>query len=239
MLIKRDIELIEPYPAIYLRSLNSIVIADLHLGYEGIMAEQGVFLPKIQFKKEIEALEDIIDRKNAERIIILGDIKHEFSETSYHEFKEVRELFIFLKDRFEEIDLIKGNHDNYIFYVTKKYDINLHDELELGDYFLIHGHRYPSKRIEKFLILAHEHPAIAIYDEVGVKEKLKCFLAGENILVLPAFSYLAPGSEVNVIPKNEFLSPILKNIEIDKLEVFAISKEIGCLNFGKLKNLRI
>jgi len=239
MLIKKDIEIIEPHPAIYISSINSILIADLHLGYEGIMAEQGVFLPKIQFKKEMEALEDIISKKDAERIILLGDVKHEFSETSYHEFKEVKDLFIFLKERFKEVDLIKGNHDNYIFYVTSKYGVNLHDELEIGDYFLIHGHKYPSKRIERFLILGHEHPAIAIYDEIGVKEKIKCFLVGENILVMPAFSYLASGSEVNIIPRGELLSPILRDIKIDNLDVLAISEEIGCLSFGKLKNLRI
>ena len=68
---------------------------------------------------------------------------------------------------------------------------------------------------QKNIILAHEHPAIGLYTEIGVKEKLKCFLYGKandkNIVVIPAFSYFAQGSDVNLIPKNELLSPMLKN----------------------------
>lgn len=49
-----DIEVIEPYPAIYIKSLDAIVISDLHLGYEGVMAEyHGLFIPRTQFRKEL------------------------------------------------------------------------------------------------------------------------------------------------------------------------------------------
>ncbi|MEM3572070.1 MAG: phosphoesterase, partial [Candidatus Bathyarchaeia archaeon] len=89
MKILENIELIDCFPAIYIESIDSMVIADLHLGYEGIMAEQGFFIPKVQFKKEMDMLSKIINKKKANRIIINGDIKHEFSETSYHEFIEV------------------------------------------------------------------------------------------------------------------------------------------------------
>ena len=233
-----DIEIIQCYPAIYIKSLDAIVIADLHLGYEGIMAEHGIYIPKIQFKREKETIERIIEIKNADRIIINGDVKHEFSETSYHEFKEVGEMFSFLKKNFKAIDVVKGNHDNFIIRITKKFEIPLHEELEIGEYLFIHGHQLPTKTEDKFIITAHEHPAIAIFDEAGVKEKFKCFLIGKKMLVLPAFSYLAQGSEVNIIPKSELLSPVLRKENVDEFDVIGIT-EIGCLNFGKLKNLRI
>jgi hypothetical protein len=114
------IEIIEPYPAIYIPEIDAIAIADLHLGYEGIMAEQGMLIPKVQFKKEIGMLRKIIEKKQAERIIINGDVKHEFSETSYHEFKEVSDLLEFLEKNFEEVIVIKGNHDNFIARVAKR-----------------------------------------------------------------------------------------------------------------------
>ncbi len=84
------IEIIEPYPAIYITSLDTIVISDLHLGYEGVMAEyHGLFIPRTQFKKELNALEKMNEIKKASTIVLTGDIKHEFSETTYIEFKEV------------------------------------------------------------------------------------------------------------------------------------------------------
>ncbi len=237
------IEIIEPYPAVYISEINAIAIADLHLGYEGIMAEQGMFMPKVQFKKEMQMLRKIIEKRQAKRIIINGDVKHEFSETSYHEFREVSDLLKFLEERFEEVVIIKGNHDNFIARVTKRFEVKLCDELELGNFYFFHGHRIPRQfgRIKGgYVVMAHEHPAIALFDEIGAKEKIDCFLLGEDgkITVLPAFSPLAYGSEVNLIPSSELLSPLLKFANVEKMRVIGISEETGCLDFGELGKLR-
>lgn len=246
MKLCKEIEIIEPYPAIYIEPVDAIVIADLHLGYEGIMAEQGTLIPKVQFKKEMEALKAIIENCNARKIIINGDVKHEFSETSYHEFKEVKDLFIFLKSEFERVILVKGNHDNFIYYITSKYGVELHDSLCLNEFLFVHGHGV-NKEIEElkkgFLIIGHEHPAIVLFDEIGAKEKVDCFLFGgiknKKILVMPAFSYLAEGSEVNTMPREEMLSPVLREkVDVDRLYVIGISEETGCLEFGELGKLK-
>ena len=128
MKIFNKIETIEPFPAIKINSLDLIAIADLHLGYETAAAEQGIFIPKIQYKKTIQNINKILSEKKAKRILINGDIKHEFTETKYHEYKEVDNLLKYLQKRFEEIIIIKGNHDTFISRITKKYDnIKLQD----------------------------------------------------------------------------------------------------------------
>jgi putative SbcD/Mre11-related phosphoesterase len=241
-----EIEILEPWPAIYVRKIDAIVIADLHLGYEGIMAEQGIFIPKVQFEREMEILKKIVERQKAGLVIICGDIKHEFSETSYHEFIEVTELFKFLRENFREVIAIKGNHDNYLIRVTRRHDVKLFDEFEVGDFFFLHGHTMP-RDLEavkaRYVIMAHEHPAIMLYDEVGGKEKLDCFLYGDfddkRLVVLPAFSTLAEGSQINVIPREELLSPILRDlVDVDELKVVGLAPEVGCLEFPRLKKLR-
>ncbi|MCD6571718.1 MAG: metallophosphoesterase, partial [Thermoplasmata archaeon] len=173
MKITDAVEIIDSYPAAYIKPLDAIVIADLHLGYETIAAENGVFLPKIQYSKTIEKMRKIISKIDAKNIIINGDIKHEFSETSYHEYKEVKNFFDFLNNLgFEKIIVLKGNHDNFIINITRKYDnIELHNELAINDFLFLHGHK--DKNIieikQKNIILAHEHPAIGLYTEIGVK----------------------------------------------------------------------
>ena len=241
MEIFKGIEVLCPYPALYLKDIETVVIADLHLGYEGIMAEQGIFMPKMQFRKEVEMLEGIAGMCAAERVIVNGDVKHEFSETSYHEFREVGELLEILRRRFREVHVVKGNHDTFIIYITRKHGVALHEELTLGKFHFFHGHRMPRREAE-FLILAHEHPAIALYDEIGVREKVRCFLYGEankrRVVVMPAFSPLAYGSEVNLMPRSELLSPFLRSIDVDRLNVIAVSEEVGCLPFAQLGELR-
>lgn len=247
MKLWNKVEIIDPYPAVYLPELDALAVADLHLGYEGIMAEQGILIPKVQFEKEIEIFKEILDKKKAGRIVICGDVKHEFSETSYHEFVEVNELFKFLKNNFKEILVVRGNHDNYLIRVTRRYDIVLNDFLGLGQFFFMHGHILP-QNLEKiksdYIIMGHEHPAVVLYDEVGSKEKLDCFLCGQlnkkGLLVLPAFSTLAEGSQVNAIPREELLSPILREqVDVDRLKVVAIFPDVGLLEFPELRKIRV
>ncbi|RLF39078.1 MAG: hypothetical protein DRN12_07460, partial [Thermoplasmata archaeon] len=88
----------------------------------------------------------------------------------------------------------------------------------------------------------HEHPSIALYTDIGVKEKIKCFLYGvfgdKQVIVLPAFSYLAPGSDINLIPREELLSPILRTIDIDEMQVIGIIEEDRLLKFPNIGELR-
>ncbi len=227
------------YESLYIKDIDTIVISDLHLGFEAIMASKGIFLPRIQYKKVLEKLHKIVESIDAGRIIIDGDIKHEFSETSYHEFKEVSDLLKFLKKNFNEIILIKGNHDNYIERVTKRFEIKTFKEYIIDKYYFVHGHKIPEKKSEDFVIvMGHEHPAIVLKDEIGIKTKYKCFLIGSNLIVIPSFSYYSYGTNINTIPKDELLSPILKKYDLENLDVY-VTEEDMVLNFGKLKNLII
>jgi hypothetical protein len=247
MELLKDLEVVGNYPVAYFKSIDCLVFADLHLGYEGIAAEQGIFLPKVQFKEIVEIMQDVLKIKKCKNVLINGDIKHEFSETSYHEFREVRDFFNILKEKFKRVILIKGNHDNYIYYVTKKVGVELYDSLKIKNYFFFHGHQPVSLRETKaeILIVAHEHPVIALVDELGTKEVVKCFLWGKTklnnlVIVLPALSTLSYGTEMNSVLKEELLSPFLKTwVELDELNAVGIDKEVGVMEFGKIKKLRL
>jgi hypothetical protein len=246
--ISGEIEVVEPYPAVYIPSLDSVVVAELHLGYEEAMIGQGLFLPRVQLKKEIRMLEAILEKKRAGGILVNGDFKHEFSRGGYREYREIGEMLDFLQRNFQEVKLVRGNHDNFLLSSARRRGVELQDSYIVGDYYFLHGHKIPmdfeSVNAEN-IVLAHEHPAVVMYDEVGVKEKLPCFLHGEmmdgrKILVLPAFSPLSQGSEVNAIPPGELLSPLLKSyVDVDDLEVVGISSDIGALRFSHLGSLRI
>lgn len=240
-------ELIEPFPAIYLPEIDTVAVSDLHLGYEGVMAEEvGQMIPKNQFRKERQMLEEIARRVSARRIVLNGDLKHEFSSTSYHESRELSEMLGYLQREYEEVIVVRGNHDNYIARVTSRFRVKLVDEFLLGKYYFLHGHEVPEDFSGKgeVVIIGHEHPAVVLFDEVGVREKIHCLLYGKmldgrSIIVLPPFSIFSQGSEVNVIPREELLSPILREyVDVDELEVIAVSPGAGCFKLPKLGVLR-
>src|SRR5207249_3935212 len=83
------------------------------LAFEGALAEQGVSIPRFQRRVVLERLGKMLDRGKAEKVIIAGDFKHEFSKNLVDEWVEVKQVLRFLKDRVTPI-LVRGNHDNYL-----------------------------------------------------------------------------------------------------------------------------
>jgi uncharacterized protein len=247
MKIFEDVEIVNGFRAICIKELDLIAISDLQLGEELYLAEEkGIFVPQIQLKEIKKELSAIFKKVKARRILIDGDVKHEFGEASRQEWREVIELVEFLRKKTKEIIVVRGNHDNYLLNIASKINITIYDPFyqEKG-YLFTHGHKkisYPKNF--HTLIIGHEEPAI-ILKEGFDRIKLHALLYGKmkngkRIICLPAFSYISSGTEVNVVDKEDLLSPILKeDVNIDELEVIGIDKEVGVLKFGKLKNIRI
>ena len=234
-------KIIEPYPALWLEETKTVVIADLHLGLETLLASKGVYFPKFQLEEMKDDLKEIFDKYPAKQLIINGDTKHDFAKSSYKEKKEVKKLLNFLSLQVDKIKLIKGNHDNYLIYSSKEFkNASLEEKVCFDDVCFIHGDEEELDMKEKYVIAGHEHPALVLTDELGVEEKVRCFLYGiyqdKKIIVMPAFSKLAEGSQVNEIPKHELLSPWLQKEGVDNLKAVGVSEEAGLLEFPKIKN---
>jgi putative SbcD/Mre11-related phosphoesterase len=246
MKIFEGIEIINSFKAVYIKELDLIVISDLQLGEELYLAEKGIFVPQIQLKEIKKELNAVFKKVKAKRILINGDLKHEFGEASRQEWREVIDFVEFLRKKVKEIIVVRGNHDNYLLNIASKINLQVFDPfyLEKG-YLFTHGHKkisYPKDF--HTLIIGHEEPAIILKDGFD-RIKLPALLYGKmkngkRIICLPAFSYLSSGTEVNVVDKEDLLSPILKeDVEIDELEVIGIDKEVGALKFGKIKDIKI
>src|SRR5436189_224748 len=67
--------------ALLLREERVLVISDLHLGFEGALAEQGVSIPRFQRRVILERLGKMLDRNKAEQVVIAGDLKHDLGAT--------------------------------------------------------------------------------------------------------------------------------------------------------------
>lgn len=210
------------YFMLYFEDYDTAVLADFHLGYEDVMAQKGVFLPKLQYPYILELLSKIFEKYAPKRVIIDGDLKHEFSRNMPQEWDEIESIVDFFKDRAELI-VIRGNHDNFLKGILRKRGIEMHDTYVLGKYLFAHGHKNLEIPNDKVLIMAHEHPSITLRDEVYATIKLPCFLYSRKIIVLPAVSLYAAGTDVS---KNEFISPILKRTRLN-FKIFGIDEKEG------------
>lgn len=241
MWITNDIKILKE-GGIFIKSLNAIVISDVHLGYELYLAEKGVFIPQTQLKK-LKTKFKKLSKNNSEKLIINGDLKHEFGEASKQEWREVFEFINEAKKYFKRIILVRGNHDNYLLTIISKLDLKLYDPYYMENgYLFVHGHKIIEiDESVHTIIIGHEEPTIILkkgFDKIKVKCVLKGKYKDKTLIVLPAFSTLSSGTEVNMLEKIDFLSPYLKNVDIEDFEVYGIDESVGVLFFGKLKNLK-
>lgn len=222
---------ISRHHALFLDDENLLVIADLHLGYEGALLEQGVSIPRFQKKVMMERLTRLLEKYEPSRILIDGDFKHEFSKNLVQEWEEVNEVLDFISDK-ADVELIRGNHDNFLRTILSKKGLDLSMTSSLGGYTFAHGHNKISWKGS--LVMGHEHPSLGLRDKIGATAKLPCFLVTRNVIVLPAFSPLALGTDVTTL---DFISPPLEGISADESHVYAIEEKTGLLDFGKLEDI--
>lgn len=212
---------------------DTAVIADLHLGLENVMLEKGVAVPRMQIIEIVNAVKRIIEKYSIRRIVVAGDLKHEFSRNLPYEWEDVEQFLKSLED--VELEVVRGNHDNYLSAILAKHGIELKEEIEVEGWTIVHGHKECNK---PKIVMGHEHPAVKIRFR-GSVYSYHCYLRvrkqnEQEIIVLPAFSPLVSGSDI--LSAEKFLSPILSNVGDDEIEIYAVEDEIVYL--GRLSDLK-
>lgn len=222
--------------SLWIEKEKTLVISDLHIGYEESLCKQGILIPRMQLEDIKKELTEILDKFDPKTIIINGDLKHEFGEISKQEWFDTFKILDLLLER-SKVILIKGNHDTILEPIAKKKGLEIQDYFSTGKSCILHGHmKINNLEIQNCdtLIIGHDHPAISLKE--GIKsETYKCFLLGKykekNLIVLPSFFSLVEGTDIK---KERTLSPYL-NQELNNFKVYIIGdKEYF---FGKVKDI--
>ncbi|MFH1126206.1 MAG: phosphoesterase, partial [Candidatus Altiarchaeota archaeon] len=83
---------------LYLEEEKTLVFADTHLGFEEFLNRQGILVPRFQYKDIVGHLKEVLSQCKPERIVIDGDLKHEFGRISEQEWTEVIRFLNLLED---------------------------------------------------------------------------------------------------------------------------------------------
>jgi len=230
-----------------------LVLGDFHIGYDKSIEKD--FFPETQFKEIIKSLEGIFDLLTKDnviikKIIILGDLKHEFGKISNVEWGEGLKLLDYLEGKVDnncegkKIILIRGNHDNILDPITRKRNIKIRDYYKIKTICFMHGDKLFESSLEgvNILILGHLHPAITLKEKYK-QEKYKCFLKGmwkkKLVYIIPSFNPVNFGFDLGEgLDKNNFKF-IIEDKNLKEFEVIIYNpKEDKEYSFGKIKGLR-
>jgi uncharacterized protein len=166
--------------ALYVPTLKTLLIADLHLEQGAAMARRGVHLPPYDTVETLEALEQVIAECAPEKLYLLGD---SFHDAAGHLLIDEREATRLTRITQEVPTIwISGNHDP-----DPKTGLGGEhvDEIRLLDGITL---RHEPRRNLKnaFEISGHLHPGCAI-EQRGIHVRGKCFASDGQRLILPAF----------------------------------------------------
>ncbi len=218
---------------LYWKAEKTLIVGDLHLGYEDVLFRRGASFPRRQLDETLEIFKKVFEKTGkVERVILLGDVKHYFAGVLREEFEDFFNVLELIKKNLRKegkVIITKGNHDNILKPISTNYK-----EVELLDYFVLknvlffHGDKFGFEKVKKELgkkkikrvVVGHFHPALILSDNVK-REKYKCFLLGEvfekDFIFVPSFFPLVEGSDIN--------SEVKWNFDLKKKKIFVLSPD--------------
>jgi len=255
--------IIEEPALIVINTEISLVVADIHLGIEWDLYRSGINLPS-QMKGRLDRLLDHIQANSPDRVILLGDVKHNVPKVSWQEKDEIP-CFLETLAEYTHVDIFPGNHDGGIeLLFNRQKDIRVHSArgavIDGVGYF--HGHTWPAPEIlaASYVITAHNHPTVRFTDAFGYSivepawirtkfnvEVLKARFgnldfenpvqwADPELFVMPAFNELCGGVPFNESTQEELLGPAFSSggIKLETSEVYLLDGT----RLGLLRNIR-
>jgi uncharacterized protein len=165
--------LLFPYAAALIKSerTKTLLIADLHIGWEVALQEKGIHIPS-QTDKILIKLKNIISEFKPDRLVILGDVKFTFARAEFAEWQDVPDFFSYLLRFIDDISVVRGNHDGNIErLMPEKVKLLPASGAIVDGVGIFHGHKWPSSNLLKCktLVMGHLHPSVVFRDSAGFK----------------------------------------------------------------------
>lgn len=245
--------IVDGWPALLVeKPVKTLLISDIHFGFEAELAEKGIHIPSQTWKLR-DLLLKLIRETSAERVIVLGDLKHQVPLSSWIEWREMPKVLRDLKEMGVEILLVPGNHDGGIEAMlgdTVSYHPSRGMLLDAEQrIFIFHGHTWPSGEAvdSDVIVMGHLHPMVSLRTDVGVALRKRVWLLlngdrkllGERLgvkskrrsrlrlVVMPAFNPMLTGISVNTITPRDRLWPLMRSgaFKLEEAEAITLTGE--------------
>lgn len=182
-----------PERALLWERTGTLVVADAHLGKAASFRAAAIPLPGGTTTEALSRLTAALERTGARRLLLLGDFFHARSGRAARTLAAIagwRERHATL-----EIVLVRGNHDKGAGDPPGEWRFDCHDEPFIEPPFAFRHHPEPEK--SQYVLAGHIHPAVSLAGLARQREKLPCFLFGDQVGLLPAFGGFTGGASVH------------------------------------------
>jgi len=233
-------KIIPKYPALMIEGTEkSLVITDLHLGFESNLSLNNIFLGKNKTVAEItKEIEKIIKKTKPDSLVLLGDIKSGIKSITKTEWETVPIFFESITKLIDTI-LVPGNHDaNIEKLIPNGITLASSKGIIIDDILLTPGHTIPSENFSQVntIVMGHVHPVIFQKESlingervwVSIKcKKQKMFhsKSGElEVIILPSFNRYFYATQKKFYKKS--ISPIIEKMDVIQAKIVTLDGTI-------------
>ena len=233
-------KIIPGYPALVIEGdKKSLVITDLHLGFESNLSLNNIFLGKNKTVAEItKEIEKIIKKTKPDSLVLLGDIKSGIKSITKTEWETVP-IFFESITKLIDIILVPGNHDaNIEKLIPNGITLASSKGIIIDDILLTHGHTMPSENFSQVnaIVMGHVHPVFFQKESlingervwVSIKcKKQKIFhsKSGElEVIILPSFNRYFYATQKKFYKKS--ISPIIEKMDVIQAKIVTLDGTI-------------
>jgi len=233
-------KIIQGYPALMIEGdKKSLVITDLHLGFENTLSLNNVFLGKNKTVTEItKEIELIIDKTKPDSLILLGDVKSGINSITKVEWETVPAFFENIT-KLIDIILVPGNHDaNIEKLIPNEITLAGSKGIIIDDILLTHGHTMPSENFSQIntIVMGHIHPVFFEKESlingervwvsiISDKQKIFHSKSGElELIILPSFNRYFYATQKKFYKKS--ISPIIEKMNVMQAKILRLDGTI-------------
>jgi hypothetical protein len=232
---------------------RTLVASDIHLGIEYDLWLGGASIPS-QTDKLLLDLKSQVAEIQPDRLLLLGDVKHNVPRTSWQEKTEVPKFLKSLAD-LARVEIVMGNHDPGLANLAPEgTSIRPPTGFVLDGVGYFHGHRWPDRKLLscELLVCGHLHPGMRLMDPLGHATSERAWARGflsqdaleeqyfpgelpkafPEMVVVPAFNWLCGILPLNALdnePKDR--GPLLRMIDFKRTRGYLLDgTDLGCLD---------
>jgi putative SbcD/Mre11-related phosphoesterase len=227
--------------AVFFPDIGVCACADVHIGIEDSMINEGFSLPLNEESELLERFRAIIKKFEPKTLVLNGDILHEFGRLCRNTKKSFDHIMMELLASVDEVIIVTGSHDKMMDAALQSLDMKSETCYFKGGVLFAHGDIIVPRAKESdvaLIVVGHDHPML----DIELKKE-PCYLYGEkvwhgkDILVLPAFNPLCSGTTINGMASWDFMSPFIRDSDIGQYRpVITAGDEV--LEFPPLKDFR-
>jgi DNA ligase-associated metallophosphoesterase len=181
-----------PERALLWERTGTLIVADAHLGKAATFRAAAIPLPGGTTTEALDRLTAALRHTGAHRLLLLGDFFHARSGRAARTLAAIADW----RERHADLEivLVRGNHDKGAGDPPCEWGFDCHDEPWIELPFAFRHH--PERENSGYVLAGHIHPAISLTGLARQREKLPCFLFGEEVGLLPAFGGFTGGATV-------------------------------------------